>query len=119
MRTYKLIDAFEVVSKSFAFLHEEWKFELLRSDNFNYGCYFEYLKGKLKIYLGYDYKDNFFYFEFIVNGNHVSFINFFKEKEPNIDWKIFKPNDYQYKESLLHNVQYLKKYKDEILKMEE
>ena len=128
MREYKLLDAFEVVKNSFSFLSEEWGFEKTREDDINYGCYFKYLKNRLTIRIGYEYKDNCFYFDFIIDEQRFEYIkdeqrqlifSFFKEREPNIEWKSFMPNDFQYKESLMHNVEYLKKYKDDILKMAE
>ena len=117
MREYRLTDAFDSVKSSFSFLVNEWEFKKTREDDINYGCYFEYLKGNLIVYLGYDYKDNCFYFDFILNGQRQLFMEFFKEKDSNFDWRLFQPNDYQYKESLMRNVEYLKKYKDDVLKM--
>ena len=128
MREYKLFDAFEVVKNSFSFLLEEWGFEKTREENLNYGCYFKYLKNRLTIRIGYEYKDNCFYFDFIKDEQCFEYIkdeqrqlifSFFKDREPDIEWRLFQPDDFQYKESLMRNVEYLKKYKDDILKMAE
>ena len=117
MREYKLTDAFDVVKKSFAFLSDEWGFEKIKEDDINYGCYFKYLKGRLTIKIGYEYMDNCFYFEFVINEQRELIFSFFKDREPNIEWKSFMPDDFQYKESLKRNIEYLKKYKDDVLKL--
>ncbi|MDR2410536.1 MAG: hypothetical protein LBE13_20835 [Bacteroidales bacterium] len=119
MRTYKLIDAFETISESFAFLHKEWRFELIKEENLNYACVLEYQKNQLIIRIAYDYKDNFFYFSFILSGERIPIIKLFEEKEPNVDWRLFEPDDSQYKESLMRNIEYVKKYKNDIVKMAE
>jgi len=119
MREYKLFDAFETISKNFTFLCEEWKFKIIREENLNYMCVLEYRKGQLIIRTAYDYKENFFYFSFILNSERTPFIELFQKKESSVDWRLFEPDDFQYKESLMRNVEYLKKYKDDVLKMAE
>ena len=52
----------QIIIDSFSFL-EELGFVLTRSESLNYGSYVEF-KGKgIKIYLGFDFKDYYFYFD--------------------------------------------------------
>jgi hypothetical protein len=80
-------------------------------------CVLDFQKNKLTIRIAYDYKDNRFYFSFILNDKQQLFLDFFEKKEIDFNWKSFMPDDFQYKESLERNVEYLKKYKKDILAM--
>jgi hypothetical protein len=119
MRTYLLTDAFEAVKDAFAFLSEEWGFDLVRIENLNYMCVLDFQRNGLILHFAYDYKDNCFYFSFIANEKRQYFFEFFSEMEPNLDWKLFQPDDIQYKESLMRNVAYLKKYKEDVMRLAE
>lgn len=117
MKKDKLIDAYNFINENFSFLEVDWSFKKITSDNFNYACIVEYKKGNLLVRLNYDYKDNFFYFKFLKDIESITFLDFFQQKEPDLDWKILEPDDLQYKDALMLNVQYFKKYKEDILKM--
>ncbi len=119
MREYKLTGVYDFLDQNFSFLEKDWGFEKIRSEELNYGSYLEFSKEKLIIYLGYDYKDNFFYFEFKRNKERFPIMLLFKEKEPKLDLKRFEPDDFQYKDALMLNIQYLKKYKEDIFRMAE
>jgi hypothetical protein len=117
MRTYEITDAFEVIRENFSFLLKEWGFDLVKEENLNYMCALRYRKNNLMIVIVYEYMYNMFDFEFNLKGQRILFVSFFKEKEPNIEWRSFIPDDFQYKESLMRNIEYLKKYKDDIIEM--
>ena len=128
MREFKLFDAFDALDNAFSFLVEEWGFALIKEENLNYMALFRYRKDKLTILVAYEYMYNMFDFEFIMDEQCFEYIkdeqrqlifSFFKDREPDIEWKLFQPDDFQYKESLMRNVEYLKKYKDDVLKMAE
>ncbi|MDR1369680.1 MAG: hypothetical protein LBJ72_06095 [Dysgonamonadaceae bacterium] len=117
MRIYKLLDAFDVIKESFSFLIDDWNFENIRADNLNYACVLDYQNGKLIIRIVYEYIDNTFNFFLIVDKQQKWITDFFEEREDNFDWKLFQPDDFQYKESLIRNVEYLQKYKEDVFKL--
>ncbi|MDR3287389.1 MAG: hypothetical protein LBT27_08095 [Prevotellaceae bacterium] len=119
MRQYKIFDAFDVLANAFLFLTEEWGFVLKEEENLNYMSLLRYRKNQLTILVAYEYMYNMFEFEFNLDGERILFISFFQKHESNLDWKLYQPDDFQYKESLMRNVECLKKYKEDILKLAE
>jgi hypothetical protein len=58
----------QIIIDSFSFL-EELGYILTRSESLNYGSYVEFKGNGIRIYLGFDFKDYYFYFNIYNNEN--------------------------------------------------
>ena len=129
MAQYNVLDVSKVIDEKFRFLISEYGYALTERRQENYGYYTVYERSQRKVYLGYDYRENFFYF-ILIRGKYTvypndhdqenikPFFRLFEKYEADLEKKI-QPDDSQYLEALELNASLLKKYGDKVLKGEE
>ncbi|MEI7012427.1 hypothetical protein [Leptospira licerasiae] len=127
-----LANASREIKKAFRFLVEDYGFSVSRPVKSSFGRKVIYTKGKLKIILHYNFRDEFFYFYIVTNDVKINEL-YSKESEPfvktfndlaikynvNIKLKDLQPDKKQYLDSLQRNADLLKNYGEKILNMEE
>lgn len=129
-RKYNFYDTSVEIDSGFKFLITDYSYDLTEKRQERYGYITRYENGDRKVYLYYDYKENFFYFNLIRGKNTVypndfnqknikPFFRLFEKHEPGIDLNKLQPNDDQYMIALKLNVELLKKYGDGVLKGKE
>jgi len=124
----KYSGSYEKMKKAFSFLIQAYHFDLVRDEETNYNVVLEYKKGDTKVYLNYDYMDNWFAFNLIkgidtsvfsVSPNNKKISDLVQVFDPSKDYKFFQPNDDGFEDALKKNAEALKKYGDKVLKGEE
>jgi hypothetical protein len=127
MYNFNLLDSIEDIKKEFAFLVEDYNFNLIKESSTNKGVTYLYYKGEIRINLYYDYRENFFYFE-IIKGketqipndkdfkNIIPFYKFVQSYEPSFDINKLQPDDYQYIDALKINALAIRKYGDKMFR---
>lgn len=122
----KTINADELRDK-FDFLLE-YGLTLVRKETLNFGAYVAYKGNGVRVELGFDYRDYFFYFK-IFKGENLkysdaafgkeirSFCDLAEKYDPNYDCEKLQPN-YQsgYEEALENNILLIKRHGESILK---
>lgn len=121
----------EEIRDSFSFLELKYGFKLIKEFNSDYALDITYKNDFIQIRLGYDYRDNFFYF-YLIRGAKTQFPNdsdtenikdFYcivkKHSIPNITKTDLQPNEDGYSEALKLNADLLEKYGVEILQGKE
>lgn len=118
------------ISEMFSFVID-YGLKLEREETLKYGSYVEYVGNGIRLYLGFDFKDYFFYFNFIrgentkyPNDNDQENIKTFWDLAykyvPNLNIEELKPDEEEgYFEALTLNADLLNKYGSKILTGEE
>ena len=116
MRQFSLLGSYEKTKEAFTFLLNEYQFDLIISNEMNYGFKLEYKKGEIRIHLFYDYRENVFYF-YLVRGSETKipndhdfdniklFYDLFKKHDTNITPDSLDPNDEGYELALYRNAE--------------
>jgi hypothetical protein len=99
-------------------------------DGRKYACIIEYQGNERRVFLDYDYKENFFHF-YIIRGLETQFPNdqdkvnirtfwaLFRTFEPDLDISYIEPNGLAVFEAANHNAELLRKHCSEILRGEQ
>jgi hypothetical protein len=114
-----------VIKQEFRFLEEIYNLKIINESNLNYGAYLDYVGNGIKISLGFDYKDYFFYF-YIFKGentkytdqddaNQKTFYDLALKENKNFDFTSLQPNNEGYLDALKNNASILQKYGKNIL----
>lgn len=125
-------DASQRIDEAFRYLIDEYGYVLKERSREGYGCYatYEHAAAGRRVHLGYDYKENFFYFS-LVRGvdtpypndidqeNVKPFFALFTKREHGLSLAALQPDETQYQEALELNAALLKKHGDGVLKGEE
>lgn len=117
------------IENCFNLLVKKYNYKIISKTDKPYGYTIIYMKDDRKVYLSYDFKENFFYFNLIKGVNTVypndndsenikSFYELFKKNENKIDFKSLQPSDNDYLTALNKNALLLDKYGYSILKGE-
>lgn len=115
------------IKEVFNFLTNEYGFKIIREESLNYGSYVDYVGNGIKISLGFDFKDYYFYF-LIYKGEETEYSDAEYGKSiksiedlvlkncPNYNIEDLQPNYAKgYSEALELNAKLFKRYGDEIL----
>jgi hypothetical protein len=127
MSKINFIDAPEKLKQEFSFLVSNFGFELITDESKNFGCKLEYEFGEIRLYLFYDFRENFFNFCFVRGSktkvpndndpkNIKTFFQVFNRYEPELTLNSIEPNSEGYELALKRNVELLKKYSSQILR---
>jgi hypothetical protein len=104
------------INDLFAFLKIDYRYKRTenRWDGATYVLVYENAAKNKKIDLGFDIRDNAYYFYFYENGIRTHLFEIFGKYEK-IDFKKLQPDNDQYLDALKLNAELLKKYGDKIL----
>lgn len=128
-RDYSLLEYPENVKNCFAFLINDYGYELILEERSTVTYTHQYAKGSLRVLLNYDIRDNAFYY-YLIRGDIrfpqerdpekvKSMYHLFKKYDPNFNIHAVQPNDNQYLDALKLTAQMLKKYGDRVLRGKE
>jgi hypothetical protein len=115
------------LKETFNFIIEDYNFKIIKEESLNYGSYVDFIGNGIKLSLGFDFKDYYFYF-LIYKGENtkysddaygkeiITFCDLALKYNIQFDCECLQPNTIDgYKNALTCNAQLLKDYGENIL----